>query len=134
MEKGNIHRQLLSAEIRRSVVRLFKLYLNNLEDIKHLHLIAVEKLSRKLSESEIETLNYLDDNHYDLIRKRVLDNGNEAIRDLANLLDKFEVSLTEEIEPREHLVLARRGGVAGAVAGEIKVIEKDEDIVLAKEK
>jgi len=132
MDKGNAHKQLLSSEIRRSVVRLFKLYLNNLEDIKHLHTIAGQKLASKLSGAEIETLNYLDDNHYELIRKRVLDNGNEAIRDLANLLDKFEVSLNEDLPSREHLVIRRQGGVLAAEDKNIKVIETDQDIVREK--
>ena len=110
MEKGNkqTHKKFLSSEIRRSVVRLFKLYLNNLEDIKYLHLIAIDKLRGKLSEKELETLNYLDEEHYNIVRKRTLDNGNEAIRDLADILDKFEIALIEDRVPREHIVLKAR--------------------------
>ena len=110
MGKGNkiTHRKFLSSEIRRSVVRLFKLYLNNLEDIRHLHLIAIDKLSDKLSEKDLEMLNYLDDEHYELFRKRILDNGNESIRDLSNLLDKFEIELVNDLEKRETQIVDRR--------------------------
>ncbi|MAF24674.1 hypothetical protein CL634_03755 [bacterium] len=107
MVKGNTltHKKFLSSEIRRSVVRLFKLYLNNLEDIKYLHLIAIDKLKGRLSEKELETLNYLDEEHYNLVRKRTLDNGNEAIRDLSDILDKFEITLIEDRVSQEHIVL-----------------------------
>ena len=110
MEKGHktTHRKFLSSEIRRSVVRLFKLYLNNLEDIRHLHLIAIDKLSDKLSEKDLEMLNYLDEEHYELFRKRILDNGNESIRDLSNLLDKFEIELTGDLEKQDVHVIERR--------------------------
>ena len=41
----------------------------------------------------MEILSYLDDHKYTLLRKRILDNGNESVRDLQNLLDYFEFNL-----------------------------------------
>ena len=53
---------------------------------------AVEKLDH-LTDKERESLNYLDFTRYSLLRKRILDNGNEGVRDLENFLDNFAFSL-----------------------------------------
>ena len=94
-EYGRKHHALLNSEIRKSITRLFKQYLNSLEDIQYAHGIAVEKLRNHVSPENLEMLSYLDNDHYSLVRKRILDNGNEAMRDLENLLDNFDVSLKD---------------------------------------
>jgi hypothetical protein len=48
-EYGQKHHILLNSEIRKSITRLFKHYLNSLEDIQHTHSVAVEKLRNQLS-------------------------------------------------------------------------------------
>lgn len=97
MNKGNgqKHHKLLNSEIRKSITRLFKNYLGALEDIQYTHTIAVEKLRDKLSPEDLAVLNYLNDDHYSLVRKRVLDSGNEAMRDLSDLLENFDISLKD---------------------------------------
>ena len=57
--------------------------------------IAVEKLRDKLSPEDLAILNYLNNDHYSLVRKRVLDSGNEAMRDLSDLLENFNISLND---------------------------------------
>ena len=65
-----------------------------LEDLRQEQLHALNKLEEDdLSKAQLEILNYLDYHKYSLLRKRILDNGNESIRDLENLLDYFEFNL-----------------------------------------
>jgi len=92
-EYGQRHHTLLNSEIRKSVTRLFKQYLASLEDIQYSHNIAVDKLKDQLSPENLDTLDYLSDDHYSLVRKRILDAGNESMRDLSDLLDNFEITL-----------------------------------------
>ena len=97
MNKGNgqKHHKLLNSEIRKSITRIFKNYLGALEDIQYTHTIAVEKLRDTLSPEDLAVLNYLNDDHYSLVRKRVLDSGNESMRDLSDLLENFDISLKD---------------------------------------
>ncbi len=88
--------RLVNAESRRLVTKIFKFSLTVLEDLRQEHLYALDKLKKDgLSEKQIEILNYLDFHKYSLLRKRILDNGNESIRDLENLLDYFEFNLKD---------------------------------------
>ena len=92
-EQEKIER-MVNAESKRLVTKIFKFRLMMLEDIRQEHLYALNKLKNDdLSEKQLEILNYLDYHKYNLLRKRVLDNGNESVRDLKNLLDYFEFNL-----------------------------------------
>lgn len=95
---GQMHHRLLNSEIRKSITRIFKNYLGALEDIQYTHTIAVEKLRKTLSPEDLAILDYLNDDHYSLVRKRVLDAGNESMRDLSDLLENFEISLKDNNE------------------------------------
>lgn len=92
MEKG---RDILNGESERIVKKLFKYFLNTIEDLKYQHLVSLRRLKPDLSEEQIEILNYLDMHRYTMIRKRILDNGNESIRDLHNLLENFDIKLKD---------------------------------------
>ena len=88
---------MVNAESKRLVTKIFKFSLMMLEDIRQEHLHALNKLKNDdLSEKQLEILNYLDYHKYNLLRKRILDNGNESVRDLQNLLDYFEFDLKDK--------------------------------------
>ena len=98
-EQEKIER-MVNAESRRLVTKIFKFSLMMLEDIRQEHLHALNKLKNDdLSEKQLEILNYLDYHKYNLLRKRILDNGNESVRDLQNLLDYFEFDLKDKDKP-----------------------------------
>ena len=85
-------KRLVAAETKRLITKIFKHSLTVLEDLRFQHVEAVEKLDN-LTDKERESLNYLDFTRYSLLRKRILDNGNEGVRDLENFLDNFAFSL-----------------------------------------
>ena len=98
-EQEKIER-MVNAESKRLVTKIFKFSLMMLEDIRQEHLHALDKLKNDdLSEKQLEILNYLDYHKYNLLRKRILDNGNESVRDLQNLLDYFEFDLKDKDKP-----------------------------------
>lgn len=90
-------KRFLEAESKRIITKLFKCYLSSLEDLRYQHQVSIERLEEELSPEQIEILNYLDFHRYSLLRKRVLDNGNETIRDMHNFLDNFGVKLKDNI-------------------------------------
>ena len=87
----------VKAESSRIITKLFKHYLSALEDLRYQHEVALDRLKDTLTPQEIEVLNYLDFNRYSLIRKRILDNGNETIRDLHNFLENFDIKLKDRV-------------------------------------
>tara|TARA_B100000287_G_scaffold333505_1_gene318673 strand:- start:3771 stop:4088 length:318 start_codon:yes stop_codon:yes gene_type:complete len=94
-DEGN--RRFLEAESKRIITKLFKCYLSSLEDLRYQHQISIDRLKGDLTPEQLEILNYLDFYRYSLIRKRVLDNGNETIRDMHNILDNFDIRLNDNI-------------------------------------
>lgn len=94
MKEQDKIKRLVDAESKRLVTKIFKFSLMVLEDIRQEHLHAIHKLKDdNLTEKQMEILSYLDNHKYTLLRKRILDNGNESVRDLQNLLDYFEFNL-----------------------------------------
>ena len=91
-EKDEAIKRLVSSESKRLVTKIFKHSLMVIEDLRLQHSEALRELE-KLTPKEIESLNYLDFTRYSLLRKRILDNGNESIRDLENFLDNFAFKL-----------------------------------------
>ena len=94
-ETENVKR-LVKAESKRLVTKIFKHSLMALEDIREQHFHVTEDLKEHLTEKQLETLNYLDSIRYSLLRKRILDNGNEGVRDLENFLDNSNFRLLKK--------------------------------------
>ena len=97
MAENQSSKRFLEAESKRIITKLFKNYLSSLEDLRYQHQLSIDRLKDDLSPEQIEILNYLDFHRYSLIRKRVLDNGNETIRDMHNFLENFDIELNDNI-------------------------------------
>jgi len=78
----------------RALRSLFKGFLIILEDIHREHNINFEKLRNALPEDEdlIDMADYFDDERFSSYRKKVLDLGNEILRDYQSELENFQVS------------------------------------------
>lgn len=74
---------------------LFKSFLILIEDLNKDHVINFSKLRKALPEeysSLIEQADYFDQHKLQYLRKKILDMGNETIRDQENQLDNFTIS------------------------------------------
>ena len=91
------------AESKRIITKLFKYYLTILEDLRYQHEHSLDRLKDDLSPEQLEVLNYLDFHRYSMMRKRVLDNGNETVRDLHNFLENFDIKLKNNISDKDKL-------------------------------
>lgn len=76
-------------QARKHITFLFKWFLSLLEDIKREHSINFDKLRDGLPDNLmlIDMADYLDEERFKLLRKRVLDHGNETIRNLERDLE-----------------------------------------------
>lgn len=86
--------QLLKEGHERHVRRLFKDFLYLLEDLQKEHSINFDKLKKNIPDTYsylIEQANYFDFQKMQHLRKRVLDLGNDSIRNSEEDLEKFTV-------------------------------------------
>jgi hypothetical protein len=83
-------KEILTFQVHRNVVNLYKRYLNLIEDLQEEHISMLNKLNKKIDLETLKNIDYFDENRYNYIRKKILDLGNETIREINKSLDFFE--------------------------------------------
>ncbi len=83
-------KEILTFQVHRNVVNLYKRYLNLVEDLQEDHVSMLNKLNKKIDLETLKNVDYFDENRYNYIRKKILDLGNETIREINKSLDFFE--------------------------------------------
>lgn len=94
MEKGQI-KELLEFQINRNITNLYKSFLMILEDIQDQNQNNFNKLKNALPENHalIEQANCFDNARMEFVRKQILDNGNNAQREIIGHLEKFNLTI-----------------------------------------
>lgn len=92
MEEEKVKAYILSL-LNRQIVSFYKRNLDFLNEIKFEHTSMLEKLLHLIPEEELKKIDYFDDNRYNLYRKKILDMGNDLIREIESSMDKVDVSL-----------------------------------------
>ena len=85
----------LNRESDDEISKLFKMMLMMVEDMKQDHDFHYEKLYENIPDkyhAVINTANHFTPQKVNWIRKRILDVGNESIRNLGSTLDNYTVS------------------------------------------
>lgn len=82
-------------QFRRSITNFYKHQLNVIEDLRQDHGAFIRKLSTLAPKEHIKNMDYFDENKYNYIRKKVLDNGNEMYRELEKVFEQLNISLKE---------------------------------------
>lgn len=88
-------KDLLSDRFNGSTKHLFKSFLVLMEDLHTDHQIAFYKLKKNLPPQFapiVDQANYFDEQKMQYLRKKILDLGNDSLRDSNNDLEKFTVS------------------------------------------
>jgi hypothetical protein len=88
-------REVLRFQIERNVKAIFGSYLAMLEDLGVEHDIALNKLAENLPAEYarfVDLADYLTDDKGTQLRKRVLDVGNNHLRQINDVLEGFEVT------------------------------------------
>ena len=94
MEKGQM-KELLEFQINRNITNLYKSFLMILEDIQDQNQNNFQKLKSALPENQalIEQANCVDNARMEFVRKQILDNGNNAQREIIGHLEKFDLTI-----------------------------------------
>jgi hypothetical protein len=98
MQNDNKVKDYVSFQIHKSLVNLYKRYLNLVEDIQEDHNSMIDKISSKIDQNTLKNVDYFDDNRYNYLRKKILDIGNETIRDIEKNFDFVKMEFKDENE------------------------------------
>lgn len=87
-------KDLLSERVSKNTRFLFKNFLVLMEDLQNDHQIAFDKLKEAMPErlDLINQADYFDDHKMQYLRKKVLDMGNESLRESSTHLEKFTIN------------------------------------------
>jgi len=87
-------KEFLTNRVNKSTKVLFKGFLVLMEDLYTEHQIHFNKLKKELPEHQplIEQADYFDQDKLQYFRKKVLDIGNESIRESNSDLEKFTIN------------------------------------------
>lgn len=86
-------REFVYFQMQRNIISLYKKYINLIEDLQEDHINMLNKLNKKIDLETLKNVDYFDENKYNYIRKKILDNGNEAIREIERSLEKLTFKL-----------------------------------------
>jgi hypothetical protein len=82
--------------VNRNVINLYKRYINLVEDLQREHNSFLKKVEEETSKEFVEKIDYFTPDKYNYIRKKILDLGNEGIRDIEKFMDLIEVDFKEQ--------------------------------------
>jgi hypothetical protein len=95
--KDNI-REYILFQIHRNIVSLYKRYLNIIEDLQEEHINMLNKLNKKTDLETLKNVDYFDENRYNYLRKKILDLGNETIREIEKNFEFLNLDIKNEKE------------------------------------
>ena len=78
-----------------NITKLFKSLLDVVDDIKQQNSVMLTKVAREKDMKYVQDINYLTPEMMDHIRKKVLDLGNESIREITSVLECFDLKVDE---------------------------------------
>jgi hypothetical protein len=87
---------LVAIQTHKEVTRLYKSFLELIEDIRNDHETMVKRITEKYGPDAAKDIDYFTQAKYEQIRKRVLDSGNETARQMLNFLDFYDFAINKE--------------------------------------
>tara|TARA_B100000287_G_scaffold410832_1_gene439688 strand:+ start:419 stop:727 length:309 start_codon:yes stop_codon:yes gene_type:complete len=83
-------------QFRRNIINFYKHQLNIVEDLREDHKQFVHKLSTIANKEHIKNMDYFDVNKYNYIRKKILDGGNEVVREFEKAFSYLDFEIKEK--------------------------------------
>ena len=89
-------KELLTFQINRGIVNLYKKYFLIIQDLKQEHEVLLDKIAQETSPDFPQKIDYFTEDKYNYIRKKILDAGNDSIRELEKTLEVVDVRFKEK--------------------------------------
>jgi hypothetical protein len=95
MEQGTGN-NLIALFCHKELTQLYKGFLATIEDIREENKSMIAKVAKHCAPEFAEDINYFNDGKHSQLRKRVLDQSNDAIRNVSAYVDMFDSTINEE--------------------------------------
>ena len=86
-------KEYIKFQYNRNIISLYKKYFEMIDDLKHEHESMLKKVAEESSENFVKNIDYFSNDKYNYIRKKILDAGNDAIRNIDTSFKSINVSL-----------------------------------------
>jgi hypothetical protein len=88
-----IIKDYLKFQLNRNVISLYKKYFEMVDDLRQEHKLMLQKMEKVSSKEFVENIDYFNEDKYNYIRKKILDNGNDAIRNIESSFKSITITL-----------------------------------------
>jgi len=91
-------KDMISFQVHRNVINLYKKYFEITEDLLREHKIflgRIKKISLDDTTESIDGLDYFTEERFNQVRKKILDAGNDAVREIDKTLEFVTINLKE---------------------------------------
>lgn len=92
MEEEKI-KEYLRFQLNRNIISLYKKYFEMVDDLKQEHNLMLLKMEKASSKEFVENIDYFSEDKYNYIRKKILDSGNDAIRNIESSFKSIQITL-----------------------------------------
>ncbi len=92
MEEDNL-KKFLTFQLNRNIISLYKKYFEIIDDLKLEHEIMLKKMEQQSSEKFVKNIDYFNADKYNHIRKKILDAGNDVVRNVESNFDSVKITL-----------------------------------------
>jgi hypothetical protein len=96
LEKGNPVKEIISFQIHRNITNLYKKYFEISEDLLDEHRLFVTRLKDLDDVSKVDSIDYFTEEKYNNIRKKILDAGNDSIREIEKALEFVDITIKKD--------------------------------------
>ena len=96
MEKGSPVGEIISFQIHRNITNLYKRYFEISEDLLEEHRLFITRLKNLDDTSKVDLIDYFTEEKYNNIRKKILDAGNDSIREIEKALEFVNITIKED--------------------------------------
>jgi hypothetical protein len=86
-------KEYLQFQLNRNIINVYKKYFEIVDDLRQEHLSLIRKVSDATSPEFAKNIDYFNADRYNYIRKKILDTGNDAIRNLDTNLKSVKITL-----------------------------------------
>lgn len=86
-------KEYLKFQYSRNIISLYKKYFELIDDLKQDHDLLLKKVAENSSEDFVKNIDYFNNDKYNYIRKKILDAGNDAIRNIDTSFKSINISL-----------------------------------------
>lgn len=88
--------ELVNIQVKKEITNLFKLYLEILKQIEIEHNIMLDKVDKYTTKDFSDNINYFTKEKYNFLRKSILDQSNDSIRNILSFIELFDFQINPE--------------------------------------